>query len=412
MRKTTSTILIIVNAILLTACSGKSGSTAQNGANKTENISQVQSNIDSNVYALTKKDYDNLDLSEVKVDFPEITEYHNLRLSSSNELTIDERIEYIKQMIKKFFPEHTYSDEYLIWWGQLSGVETEIYPNVIKYKDKVADSLSTGSFIYESDGEARHEHDAYLLLEPHTLVGTMKKGTGRDITEDKNEEHRLAGWFPVDCYEKVERYDIDSLPDISYKLYDKEVSLSDAVNYAIEFFDNDYLSVLPDFPIKPKISAIEVRKYNDIYGYRFLLKNYYEGIPFDDNFDLGYISKMSDGKDYQNFTNEAFMAKSNDIDFWYMQQFYSKVEYDGDAVTNIVPLDEALSITSDKLTKSVVFEVNKVDFVYCPLVFEKDSSETTAEAAWKISAFNSNDNCTYIVYVNATNGELRYYAKN
>ncbi len=142
------------------------------------------------------------------------------------------------------------------------------------------------------------------------------------------------------------------------------------------------------------------------------MKNNFEGIAFDYNYDLGMTSKMSDGKLYSNFTNEAFMAKSNDIDFWYMIQPYTKVEYDGNVITNIIPLDRALSIMSEELTKNVVFEVNAIDFVYCPLAFEEDSSETSAEAAWKISAFNSNDNNTYIVYVNATDGKLRYYTKS
>ncbi len=106
------------------------------------------------------------------------------------------------------------------------------------------------------------------------------------------------------------------------------------------------------------------------------------------------------------------MAKSNDIDFWYMQQPYTNVEYDGSAITDIIPLERALNIMSEKLTQSVTFKVNKVDFVYCPLDFEENSYETTAEAAWRIESFNPNDEKTYIVYVNATNGEIRYLTRS
>ena len=67
---------------------------------------------------------------------------------------------------------------------------------------------------------------------------------------------------------------------------------------------------------------------------------------------------------------------------------------------------------SEKLTKSVTFKVNKVDFVYCPLDFEENSYETTAEAAWRIESFNPKDEKTYMVYVNATNGEIRYLTRS
>lgn len=414
MKKTISFLLILINALMFTACSSKNTNTSQGDG------SEVHANIDMSVYQITKTNYDNLDLSKVKVYFPDITEYHNLRLYSKNDADIDERISIVKEIVEKYFPEHTYSDDYLTWWGQIPGI-FEIredgmireeypdgwtkYPNVAVNKQTIADLGFKGAFLYESDAAGENEHDAYLVVDPCAFSGTLIKDTLRKTVN--SESVHLASYFPTCFYETIEQYEIDSVTDDSYKLYDTEVSLPEAVDFAADFFANDYINSWIDTPVKTEISVVELCKYENIYGYRFLLKNTYEGMAFDyDNIGMG--SQMSDGKSYADFTNEAFMAESNSIDFWYMQQPYTRVEYDGEAITNIISLEEALSIMSDKLTKSVVFEVNTVDFVYCPLDFEEGSSETTAEAAWKITAINPNDGKTYVVYVNAINGEIRY----
>lgn len=414
-KRNTFIILMIIYSLLLSGCNIKN-TVLPNSTNT--NINDLKTNIILSPEKIEKKDYDNLDLSNVSVEFPKIDKYYNLHLYSSSDLTIDDRIESIRKMVEKYFPKHTFSKSYLAWWGEIPGVSCETYsngwlkyPNVSENKKAIADlKYTNGSFLYESDAETKHDYDAYMLLNPQTLVGTMIKGTGKSIT-DGNYEH-LTGWFPTYTYENTERFYKDSLPNNSYKLSDTEVSVTEAMDFAVDFFNNDYLSVLPYTLIKPEVSAVDICDYKGIYGYRFLLKNTFDGIAFDYNYDLGIVSKMSDGNSYSNFTNEAFMAKSNDIDFWYMQQPYTNVEYDGSAITDIIPLEKALDIMSEKLTKSVTFKVNKVDFVYCPLDFEENSYETTAEAAWRIESFNPNDEKTYMVYVNATNGEIRYLTRS
>lgn len=419
MKKTISLLLILTNVILMTACSSnQNDSKIQKEIQLTENVSKIQSSINSFFKDNSNKEYDNLNLSNAKVKFPNISEYYNLRLSSESDVAINERIDNVKKIVNKYFPEHVYSEDNLFWWGNIPGASSDktyadgwgMWPKVSENKDTIASMNYNGSFLYESDAAGRNKNDAYFLLNPNTFAGTMIRGVGKSIT-NSDYEH-LAGWFPAYTYEKIARYDITSIPNDSYNLYDTEYLLSDAVDFVVDFFTNDYVTSWINSQIKTEVSAVDVCKYDNIYGYRFLLKNNFEGIAFDYNYDLGMTSKMSDGKLYSNFTNEAFMAKSNDIDFWYMIQPYTKVEYDGNVITNIIPLDRALSIMSEELTKNVVFEVNAIDFVYCPLAFEEDSSETSAEAAWKISAFNSNDNNTYIVYVNATDGKLRYYTKS
>lgn len=415
-KRKTFIFFMIINMVLLSGCNNKKIQFSSENSSYIKK-SELKTSITSAAGEITKMDYDNLDLSKVSVEFPDITEYHNLRLFCSNDMNIDERIEYIRNMTEKFFPKHIYSDNYLSWWGVLPGINEKSYPNGwIKYpsvsdnKEAITNlNFNGGSFLYESDAEAKHEHDVYMLLNPQTLVGTIIKGTGKKIT-DGDYEH-LAGWFPAYTYENIERCYIDSLPNVSYKLSDTEVSISEAVSYAVNFFRSDYVLTLPETFIYPEVSAVDICKFNDVYGYRFLMRNTFENISFDYTYDLGTVSEMSDGNFYSNFTNEAFMAMSNDIDFWYMQQPYTRVEYDGEAINDIIPLDEALRIMSDKLTKSVTFEVSRVDFVYCPLDFEENSYETTAEAAWRIESLNPNDGKTYIVYVNATDSELRYYTR-
>lgn len=330
-----------------------------------------------------------------------------------SDFSLDEIIDHVKLMVETYFPDHSYSEDNLYYWGVLDGGSggSGSNPKVTENKEAIIKDGIESAFLYESDTAGRTENDAYLLLDPRTLSGTLVKGLGRSIT-DPDYEH-LAGWFPAYTYESVERFDIDDVPDQSYKLYDREVSLSEAVEFSTDFFENKYIPA-SFTPVDTKVAAIEVMRFKDLYGYRLLLKNFFDDIPFDYVFDLTTSSMMSDNKDYITQMEEAFMAKSNDIDFWYTTSPYTQIERDGEALTRILSLEDAVDIISTKLSDAVSFEAESMEFVYCPLSYDFDSADpyvTTAEAAWKMNALNSNDGKMYCVYVNAVTGELRYYTR-
>ena len=421
-------IAIGISCLTLTACNHKendNNSYADNSEKDTvdaaktdyvgelEDIHSIFENIDISFQKAMDKNYDNLDLSNMEICFPEIEEYHNLLLYESGNATFDEIVDNIRTMVETYFPDHQYSEDNLFYWGTIGHDSDSSYPNgwnkypkVIENKEAIVEDGIACAFIYESDSAGRTENDAYLLIGPHTLAGTLVKGLGRTITDGEYEH--LAGWFPAYTYEYVGRYGADAVPDEAYKLYDREVSLTEAVDFSVNFFENNYIpSSITQ--ITTEVEAIEVMRCGDIFGYRILLKNLFDNIAFDYVLDLSISSLMSDDKDYALQISEAFMAQSDDIDFWYISQPYARVEWDGEAITNIISLEDAIEIISEKLTKSVKFEVNSMEFVYCPLAFEEGSEVTTAEAAWKMEAVNPNDGRIYSVYVNAVTGEIRYY---
>ncbi|MBQ9885334.1 MAG: hypothetical protein IJM37_00530 [Lachnospiraceae bacterium] len=374
------------------------------------NVHTVFDNLNTSIQSLKANGYKNLDLSNAVIHFPNITELYNIRLYQYSDAGFDEIVENIKKMVETYFPNHKYSNDNLYYWGEpLNNNADYQWPKVFEIKDKIINDGIRYGFIYESDAHGRTENDAYLMALPQTLSGTYIKGVGKSITSGDYEH--LNPWFPTGEYEFVERHRIGNLPEKSYLLYDREMSLAEAVDYAVDFFDNKYIPALTIPQIKTELEAIEVRRFEDIYGYRLLLKNTYDGIAFDYKLDLGNVSGVSDGKEYMEQINEAFMAVSDDIDFWYMGQCFAKVEKEGSAISDIISLEDAVKLFSEKLTDNVKFNVESVELVYCPLNSENEERETTASAAWKMTAQNPNDGKYYIVYADAVSGELRYYTR-
>lgn len=416
MRRIMLLFLLSLSLCGVSSCEDKNNNQSSN--NTLVSIDEIRSNIDIISLTIKNTQYSNLDFSDIRVDFPDISEYHNLRLKFKNDIGYDEHIETIKSMVKTFFPEHSYSENNLFWWGNLEDISQYPngwvkYPMVSEKKNEIISDGINGTFLYESDSIEKHINDAYLTIRPYTFAATINKKTNIPSIDEQYEH--LATLVPIYIYEPVERYYVDSLPDTSYKLYNKEVSVKDAVKHVADFFENDYKKAIPESKISPKVSAIDVCSYENFYGYRILLRNAFENIPFDYVYDLGSVSKMSDGKEYSRETNEAFMATSDDITFLYMDQPYAQVEYDSEAITRIISLEKAVEIMSTQLTDSVIFDVQSVEFVYCASYDEYFTlnSEATAKPAWKLTALNTNDNRDYIVYIDAHNGEnFRYYTRS
>ena len=97
-KRNTFIILMIIYSLLLSGCNNKN-TVLPNSTNT--NINDLKTNIILSPEKIEKKDYDNLDLSNVSVEFPKIDKYYNLHLYSSSDLTIDDRIESIRKIDRK-----------------------------------------------------------------------------------------------------------------------------------------------------------------------------------------------------------------------------------------------------------------------------------------------------------------------
>lgn len=218
----------------------------------------------------------------------------------------------------------------------------------------------------------------------------------------------LESFDPNYYFEFIGRYTPDSME--SFNLADKEVTIKNAV----DFFET-YINNLP-YPenslLDMCVVSVDVMKINDnTYGYSFMTTKKYDGIPFD-SIQSGTVYSQFD--DYSFVIGQGFMVESNNVDSVYgiyrAQTMSNLIEH-----TDVISIQTAAQIISEKMSDSVVFEVQKAEIVYSEKAVQGQNVDVEkhkqlTSAAWKFTLFNPNDNLTYVCYVDAATGEnFRYY---
>ncbi len=372
-------------------------------------ISEIKQNIEEDFDSAKKTDYKNLKFREFIPSFPDITSYYNLTLyTNENEISIEETYNNFCDKVKSTVPEHEF-DEKNIYFNPKANKDSykkysNGYPRVVEYREKLfSGEAETWWYMYESDTEGKTENDFYLWLDPYTLFGVMIKGEGKSITEPGFDG---LNFWESDCYETVESYyPIENIPNELHILADgKELSPSSAVSL-VEIFFEKYMPENLATSFSTEAVGVEVRTHNNTKGYKVLLANKYKNIPFDYEHNVNFITS-SDDRITQNAN--AFVAISDDVDYFYNLQIWNNVNNRGDEIKSIIPLNMALEITSELLTDNIVFEVLDIKFVYA--LKGEPTAKVEATGNWKISTYNPNDERRYEVYVNAETGESCYYS--
>lgn len=396
-------ILLLFTTIFFVSCSDGNNSKSDN--NK-ESIIDVYENLQNDFNEIRTIDYENLTFSNFQPSFPDINEYYNLELSNDyDKLDMEKIYDMFANQVKKIAPEHDF-DEKNIYFSPKDDDEyncyTNGYPRVIDYKDEFLNgSIETWWLLYESDAEGKTENDVYLWLDHCTFFGVMNKGRGKEVCYPEGFEH-INMWEPSE-YETINAfYSVNNLPDESHIMADNNsLTVKDAVSLTEDFFTG-YLPEEIHSEIKTVVTGVEVREQNNIEGYRLLLANEFSGMPFDYEYDVNYVTS-SDDRITQ--SANAFIADSDNIDYFYNLQSWSDIKKIDNAINTIIPLKTAVQKASETLTENVEFEVRDIKFVYSL----KGDTPVTATASWKITTYNPNDQKNYQVYVNAEDGGVSCY---
>lgn len=197
-----------------------------------------------------------------------------------------------------------------------------------------------------------------------------------------------------------------------YHLLEGDVSIGEALDY----LENDFLQSLP-FSYQENqgiaVDSIRVIPLDDTsYCYMFILTLEFEKMPFATGPATATI--VSPESDYVFFASAAVMTGAKTVDFCAFP--YGKdIVKDGKPYDKILHLEEAVRLAGDTLSKEYIFELQQVSFVY---QLTKDKSEfmnsyapMTGTPSWQFDIYNPNDGKTYVVYVQADNGEVRYYVR-
>lgn len=427
-------VISVVSILLIMCFSGCSNS--ENAIDKTSDIQMITLS-ELSVNAESANDtlalYSNLKISEnIYIDTPKnITQVYEY--TSTVPLNVDMKKYYddFKVMFEYLFPNHKLDENYLLYRGGSSDIEynddgtrSRDYNKVKDWEEKILSGKEgCVNFLYdEAWYQDMIEWKSPVCLELGNPVGygytVINKGKTIELSESKlfdenlNTERypTLNSYDPADWLEYVETYSRDSTQ--SFKLADKEMP----INEAVDFFEK-YINELPcPEDVNAKTVVIDVDVYEiteNIYGYYFLTTKEYQGVKFDHMRSGTQHSKFDD---YSATGGNAFMAESDDVDVVYG---YYRLEENtlGKSYKDIVDFETAAQIISEKMTNSIVFDVQKIELVYTnkPSKTEEgfiDIVNPSSEIApaWKFTLCNLNDTMLYVCYIDAIDGQnFRYY---
>ena len=169
--------------------------------------------------------------------------------------------------------------------------------------------------------------------------------------------------------------------------------------------------------LTPEVCQVKVLDIGEgKFGYSFSLTPAYKGVAFD-TYEMISDAKMSIHKtkldhNYKLYPMNVFMMESNKID----QLCGGRGEYDvkeNAVYESVIPLNTAVKILSDSFSEQIVFSLSRADLLYAKFSLdEQDNSENNLAAVpiWKFRCHNTLDNLKYVVYVNAIDGNVSYYA--
>ncbi|MCD7716092.1 MAG: hypothetical protein LUG56_05335 [Lachnospiraceae bacterium] len=376
---------------------------------------------------------DNLVISEdfalaLPDGFSQVYEY-----ITSTPIDVDMK-EYYDDFIEMFeclFPNHELNDDYLFYTGGSSELIYDETGKIVQDFNKVEDwyeKLASGeegrvNFLYDETWlRDMTEWQSPVCLELSNPIGfgyaVINKGktvelNGARVYDEAIQAERyplLESYDPCDWLEYVGAYSPDSRE--SFMLLDKETSIYEAVN----FFE-EYINALPcpdNANMCTVVTDVEVYVVTEnVYGYYFLTTKEYQGLPFD---HMRSGTQHSEFSDYTTTGGNAFMVESDDVDVvygYYRQQDVVEER----AFDEIVTAEAASRIISEKLTDSVVFEVEKMELVYTEMPGKTDDGtvdvenpSSTVSSAWKFTLYNPNDDLNYVCYIDAVDGDdFRYY---
>ena len=339
-----------------------------------------------------------------------------------------------REMFRYLFPDHSMNENHLLYSGGSSKLEyddetgelVQDYNKVKDWKDQIL-SGKEGRVYYIYDdtwNENMTEWKPSVCLELGNPIGygygTVNKGktvalNGSKVENDDTHEKvypGLDGYDPSAYLEYVASYSPDSTE--KYQLEDRKIAVCDAVKFL-----EKYINSLPgagDKTAKTVVTEVDVYRVTiNIYGYNMITTKEYEGIPFDYMRAGEYEGRLGYDK-YSSLIGNAFMVESKDVDI--IDGFYLKENaVNRTNLSEIISLESAIKSVSSQMTEHIKFKVNEIELVYAQQFartkngyIDTEHSSAKITPAWKITLENTNDEMTYVCYLDAADGQNYRYA--
>ena len=203
----------------------------------------------------------------------------------------------------------------------------------------------------------------------------------------------------ISCKRQVDDADIN--------LMDGRIKLSEIEANVLLYLDEKFPLRIKDTNISFGIGDIRIIGNGEYDGVCVKIRRVYKGIPFEygSNSAVGmYIDKYeSDGAeiDYVEATHPDTILGFSQVN--------GNIE-ETQNITEMIPVDEALRLLSERIGNNSVYDVYGVELVYRETTEYEEKSErnlfSELKPVWKIITINQNDNKYTLFYVDVVTGEI------
>lgn len=210
----------------------------------------------------------------------------------------------------------------------------------------------------------------------------------------------------VNQQEVIERGSVTEKGDEVWELADGEMSVADGAAVVKSYFEAGTPRQNPA-GISVDVPEVRVFALGDKYGYEFLVRRVYNGIPF------AYTGGGARTYYSSDYTIDEDMKTASIIYHDTVAAFTGYVEAQQleallEEQSDILSLTEAASLLDNFLAAKVRLEVRTTGLVYCTLVDEDGNK--TVYPCWQFEGINTTNNQSLRTYVNVLSGEIYYYS--
>ena len=348
----------------------------------------------------------NCDSSKIKFkncDFKKLPEnISELKVFSAENhgITIEESWNTIEKWLKQIgkYDQIDMKNEVHVISTELEVDESKEYPDcyALFYENKNLLSSGEGAFI---DNQLCHIQIA--------ADGIYSMSNGK-ITEylgiEGNSALDALGVYTSDV---VEEGTYAEMKDKSYMLYGNDLTIEDGAELVKTYFLNGTPFKL-DNDISVDIPEVRVFQIGDSYGYDYMVRRTYEGVPFAYR-EYGE-SQRPDSYSVTPDIKHAYVIDETGVCAFagYNESEKLNIMYED---SKMIDLESACNILKSGLAKHLAAEINTVGIVYLPVDMapSKVNSEKIVYPCWEFKGINITKNENIQIYVDVFTGDIYYY---
>ena len=353
--------------------------------------------IESYAESIKNAQYTNLIFHDFEASIDEVEDVHNIKIMANRDYldrTFLENFSIMSQVIDDFFMEDFDKSYIEASFYMAEGDDIRVpYDDIEKQCiGKTYDETNLAVLFGNNTSEG-----GYMVQvdEGHGITWFSRNGFG-SIHPSMKEYKEIYRY--ISCKRQID--------DVDIKLKDGSIKLSELEEKVLSYLNENFpLEVAENITFG--IGDARVIDLGEYEGVCFKARRIYKGIPFE------YGSNASSGMyidEYDSDGGEIDYVESIRPDTMLSFGQVNGTVVETETITEMLPVDKALGLLSEKIGDNSVYDVYGVELVYRECVKTDDIEEEDVVAVlrpmWKIITINQNDDKYTLFYVDVVTGDI------